>query len=88
MQIRRVCRVNADFNGLQPVGVPQAFKNKTVTAWRGKAVKGGQWRGDAVFIAEPSKQHATFFKHWVAALLDSVAQLAGGTIDWRLGRRL
>ena len=76
--------VNTDFKRLQPIGVPQAFESKTVACRGFKAVKRreGWWR--FVCIAEPRKQHAALFNHWVAALLDAVAQFATCGLGWRL----
>ncbi len=78
VQERRVRRVYADLEGLQPVGVPQALEGKAVRGRRGETVKRGEGRRRAALVAQPGKQHAGFFNDRIAALAHALAQLAAG----------
>ena len=71
-------RVNADFKGLQPVAVPQAFEGKAVAGRRLETIKIREGWRHAAGLAQPGKQHAGFFKQRVTALADALAQ--GGSV--------
>ena len=93
MPIRRMGGDNTDFKGLQPVGIPQTFKGKTVAAMRFKAVKLWQGRWRVFFIPKLGKQHATSFYHRISVLLDAITQfdarVLGGCLQaTAVGRKL
>ena len=84
VQVRSVRRVNAHFQRLQPVAVPQAFEGKAVAGRGFKAVERGEGRRRAALGAEPSKQGAGFLHQRVTALANAAAQLAARRLAWCL----
>ncbi len=77
-------RVDADFKGLQPVAVPQAFEREAVGGRGFETVQCRKGRGRAAFGTEPAEQCPSLRHQRVAALADARAQRAAR----RLGRGL
>ena len=85
VQERRMRRVDAHLERLQPVAVPQPFEGKAVRGRRGKTVKRREGRGRHILRAKPAEQHAGLFHQRVAALFDALAQRAARGLGRRVG---
>ncbi len=84
VQKRRVRRIDAHLEGLQPIAVPQALEGKHMGIGRHPTVQPRQRWGRAPLLPQPRKQHPAALDDRVAALSLPVAQRAAQ----RLCRRL
>ena len=73
MQIRRVRRIDADFECLQPVAAPVALEREGVTIRRDERIDLRECRRLA--FAEIGPEYAGFLDHGIGALPDALAQL-------------
>src|ERR1700755_3099479 len=82
MQEGGVCRIDADFQRLQPVAVDVALERENVAVGRDKTVDLRKCRRFA--FAQISPQDAALLDHGISALFDSLAQRGILRLGWRL----